>query len=163
MTQQVERGLTHAATKTTFAELFAAWLETRRGEVKPTATRRAEQISRDLFGSLNPLKLSAIRPTHVQAAINAAAGTSSARKTQGILRQVFDHAMRLGLIGSNPADRARLIVPRHKPAEIHVLTEAQVNAILQAARATRLYPLYLMAVTTGMRVSELLDLARRGF
>ena len=65
--------------------------------------------------------------------------------------------MRWGVLLRNPADAVeRPRVPHH---EFTALTPTQVQVFLRAAREDRLYALYVLAVTMGMRLGELLELA----
>ncbi len=48
--------------------------------------------------------------------------------------------------------------PRSTKREIRPLNPEQVKILLEAAKGTNLYALYLLAITTGMRQGELLGL-----
>lgn len=159
ITQQAQRGLTFAATRTTFGEFFAGWLASQRAAVRPAVFARYAQISRTHLAPLSSLKLSAVRPGHIQPIINAAAETPAAAvKIYALLHKVFEHACRQGMVPANPASRDVLILPVSASDEMSILDESQVSALLVAANSDRLYALYLLAVTTGMRQSELLGL-----
>jgi integrase len=64
--------------------------------------------------------------------------------------------VRWGLIPKNPADGA--VAPRPDKHDVAVLSPSQRAALLGAARGDELEALYVVALGTGMRLSELLGL-----
>ena len=74
-----------------------------------------------------------------------------------ILHEAFGHAVKWGLVARNPVDHVE--VPRKQHVEMRVWDEEQVKLFLaEAKRSSPYYPLYLAALTTGMRQGELLGL-----
>lgn len=64
----------------------------------------------------------------------------------------FAHAVRTGVIQRNPAEGARDDLPRGEPApKPEMWSSDQVSRFLDATANDRLYPLWVLAVTTGMR------------
>ena len=61
-----------------------------------------------------------------------------------------------GLIARNPCDG--VLLPRYERKEMQVLDENQVTRFLIAAEESRYKALYHLAITTGMRFSELIGL-----
>jgi integrase len=83
----------------------------------------------------------------------------SARQIQyvhAVLRKSFQQAMRKELISRNVATLVRVPSPRYKIGK--GLSVEQVRAILRAANGHRLYPIYVVAVTMGLRRGELLGM-----
>ena len=74
-----------------------------------------------------------------------------------ILHRVLRDAQRWGLLESNPAEL--ISSPRYARPEISVWGPEEVRRFLYAIREERLYSLYLLAVTTGLRRDELLALS----
>lgn len=73
-----------------------------------------------------------------------------------VLQRALRQAVRWQVILSNPCDAvARPKAPRH---EIMSLDRKQISALLKAAKRERLHALYVLAIATGMRISELLGL-----
>jgi integrase len=66
------------------------------------------------------------------------------------------HAVRLKLIAFNPA--ADVTKARPEDREMLFLTEPQAKLFLDAARGHRFYPLFALAIGSGMRQGELLGL-----
>jgi integrase len=74
-----------------------------------------------------------------------------------LLTTILANAQRYGIILQNPAGQVDL--PRRERKEMVVWTEEQARAFLdQARRSSRHYVLYALAMTTGLRLGELLAL-----
>jgi integrase len=76
-----------------------------------------------------------------------------------VLHRALSDALRLNLVTRNVTEQAR--IPRREHHEMQVLSGEQVRAFLAFMRGDRLYALYLLAFTTGMRAGELLGLCWR--
>ena len=70
-----------------------------------------------------------------------------------VLRQMLNHAIDWGYIRKNPAKRVQ--DPRLPKREMDFLNPKEVSALLQAA-PVKWKPLFLAAITTGMRQGEIL-------
>jgi integrase len=73
-----------------------------------------------------------------------------------LLRRCFKHAVDFGFLHDNVA--MKLPLPRVDVEEMHPLDEDQVKHFLAVAAKHRLYPLYLLAVDSGMRQGEIIAL-----
>lgn len=73
-----------------------------------------------------------------------------------ILHQAFDLAVRWNLVPRNIMDAVS--VPRRPAKEMHPLSQGEVSRLLKAAQEDRLYALYVLAVSCGLRFGELLGL-----
>lgn len=109
------------------------------------------------MGNVRLAKLSALHVERLYADMEAAGVSAAMQKKVGTcLGTALRHACRLRLLGHNPvAD-----VPRPKPArqEIHPLDPDQAARFLDAARQDRLFPMYALALDSGMRQGELFAL-----
>jgi integrase len=106
-------------------------------------------------------KADAKRPTERQccSAGKCCAHFPSARQIQyvhAVLRNALHQAMREELISRNVATLVRIPSPRYKIGK--GLSVDQVRAILKAVEGHRLYPLYVVAATMGLRRGELLGM-----
>ncbi len=79
-------------------------------------------------------------------------------KSGKCLRQALGHAIRFGLVVTNPAKNVP--TPRPVSKTIRPLTLPQAKLFLRAAEADRLYAMYALALDSGMRQGELWALAR---
>ena len=79
------------------------------------------------------------------------------RKIRSTLHKALSQAVADGLIPRNAAD---VKAPSPTPEEIRPLSEAEARTFLNAARESsdRFEPLYVLAITTGLRRGELLGL-----
>jgi integrase len=73
-----------------------------------------------------------------------------------ILHRALKQALRWGLVARNVADLVD--APTVKRKALEMLTVDQVKILLDTVQYDRLYSLYVLAVTTGMREGELLGL-----
>lgn len=79
--------------------------------------------------------------------------------THRVLSMALTHAVRAGLITRNPAEGARDDLPRpERSSRPEMWTPEQLSRFLEATEAQRLYPFWVLAVTTGMRRGELCGL-----
>ena len=74
-----------------------------------------------------------------------------------VTRLILEGAVREGLLGRNPAAAVR--PPRAARHAARFLSTAEVEALLDAARPTRSYPLLAFIAATGVRKGEALGLA----
>lgn len=145
---------------------LAAYLERWLGVVGPTlAESTRERYARVVRTTLLPVLrgeklagLTALGVADVFRRLEADCPTAAAaRRGAVVLAGALAAAVRpLGLLATNPA--AGVPRPRHRPAERRVWTPAECLRFLEAARADRLYALYVLALTAGLRQGELLGL-----
>jgi integrase len=74
----------------------------------------------------------------------------------GILHKALEQAVKWRLVPRNVCKATT--PPKPNPKEIHPLDAEQAKRILEAARGNRLEALYVLAVTAGLRIGELLGL-----
>ena len=158
---QVAKGLTFQGARTTFGEFTDYYLESTRGVRKPK-TWKYYRWSADkyILPTLGEIRLKDLRPEHIQALYNdlQAQGKTAwtVEKAHVIIHQVLQHAKDLGLIPFNPTEK--VFVPRTPDEEMKILDESQVSRLLLAVKDTRYEAIVYIAVTTGMRIGELLGL-----
>jgi integrase len=73
-----------------------------------------------------------------------------------MLHKAFNDAERLRVVGRNVTKLVN--VPRMAEAEIHPLSAEEARRLLDVASSERIYALYALALSSGMRESELLGL-----
>jgi integrase len=92
----------------------------------------------------------------VQALRAGGAGVPTQRLALRILKAVLNTAVERELLAANPL--AHLKQPRHHDKEVPILDPEQATRLLDVARAHALYPLFAVALGTGLRIGELLGL-----
>jgi integrase len=130
--------------------------------VRVSTFERHEQIIRaHLAPAFGQAKLKGLTPAHVRSLhrekLDAGLAPATVRKIHSTLHKALSQAVADGLIPRNAAD---VKAPRPAPKEMRPLSEAEARTFLDAARETedRFEPLYVLAITTGLRRGELLGL-----
>ncbi|MGK7221518.1 tyrosine-type recombinase/integrase [Kocuria flava] len=150
-----------ADARATVGELAPAWLEGKRGGLKPSSYRPLEASWRNYVEPRwSTVTVSDIRPTEVQLWVSELSTGKSATTVQrayGVLAGILDGAVRDRRLLSNPA-RAIDTLPR-KTRKPHVfLSHEQVHAIADASK----YPaLVLVLAYCGLRWGEAVGLQVR--
>jgi integrase len=144
----------------TVGVFLLTWLEGARPTIRPGTWRRYEQLTRlYLVPGLGRIRLVALGPHHVaklyRDLLAGGMTPANAHYVHRTLRRALGQAERWHLVTSNVA--AAVTPPRAEPTEMRTLTADQVRLLLKVAPA-RDRPLYLVAVSTGMRLGELLAL-----
>ena len=78
------------------------------------------------------------------------------RYTHSILSSALNHAELQGMIFVNPCKRCAL--PKKQKTEMKYFTPDQVKLFLNAATDSKMYPLFVLAIETGMRPGEYIAL-----
>lgn len=157
-----DAGIDHASGKLTVREFLEKWLS---ASVKPSVKVRTyegyESIVRvRVFPHLGRKSLVRVNPLDLQSLYTALAESGlsarSVQHTHRVLHLAFTQAMRWNMLTRNPCDG---VTPPQAPRpELRVLNQEQVTALLDATREHPVSALYVLAVTTGMRIGELLGL-----
>jgi integrase len=148
--------------KLTVGEFLTRWLEnTAKEKTGPTTYQRYTQVVNNqiapYIGGLSLAKLSAIDVDDFYAEMKRkGVPPGSRRQAALVLTNALRHAVRLKVIPSAPT--AEVPKPKLANREMRVLTEDEVKVFVAAARLSRHYALFVLAVATGMRRGELLGL-----
>ncbi len=144
-----------------FGEFLGRWLDGARHTVKATTWEAYERVIRNHINpSLGRVKLGKLSPGMIQAYYSQklAEGMSAAsvRPQHAVIRRSLAQAQRWQFVRTNPADAVDPPMPRSR--EMRPLDAAQARAFLDAARGERYEALFVLAISTGMRIGELLGL-----
>jgi integrase len=157
----------------TVAEYLTSWLERDRQRVRPSSWRSRElHVRAYLIPALGRLSLVRLSAADVERALDAFQRTGCpilppgrrrplAPRTvihiRATLRRALNAAQRAGLVARNAAsDAAPPYVPHRA---VTYLTAEDVRRLLDGTREDPNGPLFTLAVTTGLRLGELLGLA----
>lgn len=154
----------------TVAQYLELWLERMQPpRVRPSTHRRyMEQLAHVIraYGSLRLTRLKAAQLADLYARLQRPTddahkplSASSVHHIHTVLHEALDDAMKLDLVASNVADRVD--APKLRPPKMTPLTAEEAQQLLDAARGDRLEALYVLALTSGMRLGELLALTWR--
>ena len=151
-----------APERTTVKQFLERWLsEIVERRNKPRTTDGYKQIVRDyLTPHLGHHTLQKLTPEHLQAMLNAIAeqgrAENTVRNVRAALRRALNQAMRWGYVTRNVA--TLVDVSGRAGASIAPLDERQARALLDAVSGHRLEALYRIALSLGLRRSEVLGL-----
>jgi integrase len=157
-----EDGLVFAAENLKVGEYLQRWLkDSVEGTVRPrTLSNYQLQVRQHIIPVLGSIKLITLTPAHVQGLyrqkLDAGLAPSSVRYIHAVLHRALKQALRWGLVPRNVTEAVDL--PKLVHEEVDALLPEEARAFLEAARGDRFEALYVVAVTTGMRRSELLGL-----
>ena len=161
-----DAGLVFDAGALTIGAYLDRWLDTIRDTVKQRTWNRHEEVSRlHLKPALGNVRLNNLNALQVQSLYRAKLDSGLSPRTVQIihatLHKALKQAVRWSLVPRNVAEAVNAPKPAKK--EIEPLTVDQAKKLLQTAKETqpRLYALYVLAVSTGMRSGELLGLQWR--
>jgi len=156
-------------TKMTVGEWMERWL---RDYVKPSTKPRTYEgyemyVQKHVVPTLGHIALSELKPYMLQKLyadklseevprLGRTRSPSTIRQLHRIIHKALEDAVAAGLLARNVADAAK--PPRPRKREIKVWTQEEVVRFLRYCRSHRLYPFFLLAITTGMSRSELVGL-----
>lgn len=159
--QSMRQGLEPASERLTVDAYLRDWIEATRETVRPSTWRRYEQITRQkLIPQLGHLPLHRLTPAHVEQMMRSlsgkGAGVRSVLHARAVLRSALSRAQRHGIIVRNAAALAD--PPKAPRREIQALGPDEVRTLLANIADDPHGPLYVVAMSTGMRQGELLGL-----
>lgn len=167
---QRDSGVDQPPGKVTVADYLRRWLEdyARPNTAPKTFRTYTDIVNRHLIPALGAIPLAKLRPGHIQAFYSQALqhgrlnglrpGLSprTVLRFHQILHVALRHAIKWQLLARNPADAVE--PPRTPRSEMRILLPAEIRAIIDTADGTPYGCLVHLAVTTGMRMGELLGL-----
>jgi|SRR5579859_1362980 len=143
-----------------FDQFVDRWLEAIRSSVRESTYVSYELNARRLKKLLGRAQLSAITPLMIQGAYAklSAEGLSarSVLQIHATLHRALEQAVKWGMLARNPS--AAVQRPRPKRAEMSTLTLDELLRLFAAAKGGRMYGMFVLLGTTGMRVGEALGL-----
>jgi integrase len=112
---------------------------------------------------LGNIKLNALRPDQVQTfytkKLNEGLSKRTVQYIHAVLHKALNQALKWGLVIRNVTDLVEK--PRPKRKTFTTWSADEVNQFLEAVSDHRWYPIYALAVYTGMRRGEILGLHRK--
>ncbi len=156
------KGLAFDAGSQTVEEYVERWLTTSaKGSVRESTYKSyRNQVTRYVVPAIGRVKLKRLSAMHVQgmyrAMLDRGLAPRTVQYTHAVLHRALKQAMRWGLVPRNVCEDVDR--PQLKRDEIQSLDREQTRRLLQAAKDDRLYALYVVAVTAGLRPGEMLAL-----
>ena len=150
-----------ADTSITVGEWLGEWLGQHRARVRPSTYERYEGSLRLwVVPHIGMVQLTELTHRHIEemhrVAMKAGLSPQTVRRNHSPLRGALQDAVRDGVLPHNPAVLVRL-PPIHKP-EIQTFTHGELQRFLDGNREHQLYPVYHLALYSGLRLGEILAL-----
>lgn len=147
------------ASSQTFQDLADAWIAQNPQKRQRSLERDLGILKLHLLPPLGPRKISTIKKTEIQDLINHWSTNGlkprTIRRHVAVLKAIFKRAIDDERLPKNPADGLR--IPKADPVEKHPLTAEEAMRLLDAINPL-FKPLVYIAITTGLRWSELAGL-----
>lgn len=159
---EINEGLYVEPSSQTFQEFLEKWLENKKDNLKPSTFdtyRRMVQVH--IIPSLGKHKLDKLNPIHINDFYkhlreDKRLAPASIYKCHNVIRNALNQAVKYGFIARNAAEAVD--TPKVGKKEMKFWNERQVMEFLEIAKDDRLYIVFFLAVTTGMRRGEILGL-----
>jgi len=158
---EVENGTAVDPSRVTVAEYLREWLDADEG-LSPKTLERYRQLSEcQIIPHLGATLLQKLRPAQIHGWHAALSATALAARTVGhahrVLHRGLARAVSLEIVSRNVAHAVP--APKVEPAEIAILSAAEIGTVLAKLDGHPLHPIVSLALATGMRRGELCALA----
>lgn len=159
--RDVSNGIPLPARSVLLSEYLADWLKAARPSLRPKTYVSYEGVVRlHITPILGHVPLERLTAAHVGALLERKQTQGLSPRTSRyvglILRNALNKAVRWGLLSRNVA--ALVDLPREVHREVRVLSPPEARRLVDAARGDRLEALWLLSVSTGLRMGEVLAL-----
>ena len=163
MTYQSKQGINLEAGSKKLKQFLEEWLVTVQSSKSPsTVGIYSRVLNRHVDPILGAVQVKDINPDQIQTLysqrLSEGFSKHAVHQIHQVLHVAFEHALKLRLIPRNPVSYTS--PPKPKRTEMSFYDESQVQTLLLTAQSItdHYYPLYYLAVHTGMRQGELLGL-----
>lgn len=156
---QIKGGMNINDYKLSVGQYVTQWLtDTRTAKAPSTWSHQRQLVNQYILPSIGIVKLCDLNTHCIQTLYNQLfdehVGVYTIRKLHLILHASLQTAVINGVIQRNPASNAK--PPREPSSEVVVLDEGQARQFLVTAYSHRLFALFQLALSSGMRMGELL-------
>jgi integrase len=144
----------------TLKSFIKEWLKSKASVSDTTRDSYEYQLTQYVYPTLGHLKLSDINAPTIQRLYNAIRDQGLSPRTieytHALLSQALKKAVKLGLLGRNPADDTER--PTKAARAFTILSAKQMVKLEESERGRRFYPLWVLLLSTGLRPGEALAL-----
>jgi integrase len=139
------------------------WLAACEGRIRPRSIYRyRDLLESHVLPRLGKVQIGQLEPRQVNAVMLEARNRGLSVRTcnyiRVTLRAMLSEAERDGLVGRNVAALVRPFADQREERPLSVLSPGQARILLEAAKEDREGPLWVLAITTGLRQGELAGL-----
>lgn len=159
---QVNKGLYIEPSSILYKDFLQDWLKDKKISVKKTTFDTYESLVNTLITpNLGQLKLSDITARHIQSfirdlIIEHSLSDESSQKVYTIIKDSLNSAIKFDLLAKNVCDKVDR--PKIQKKEMKVWNLDEVQRFLNTAKNDHAFIVFHLALTTGMRQSEILGL-----
>jgi integrase len=160
--KQHQDGIDLTSGDLTVSIFLTRWLE---DSVRPTVRQRTYEnyesmVRVRLVPHIGGVKLRKLNPAIIQKMYtdlsDSGLSARSVHHTHRALHKAMKHALRQGMIARNPCEAVD--PPRAQGSEMKTLSGSEVGVLLSGTEGERFHTLYVLAITSGLRMGELLGL-----
>jgi integrase len=141
-------------------QFLATWLDSVKASLRPRTYEAYNLNVRRLLPLIGSKRLKNLTPQLIERAysllLESGLSKRSVEQAHAVLHSALEKALHWDLIARNPADFVS--VPRPERREMKTLTREQAALLIRTTRGDRLEALWVLLLTTGMRLGEALGL-----
>lgn len=142
----------------TLDEWYEKWISTCKKHCRDTTKRTyAVQYNR-LRASLGWRKISKLNLVILQDAFNELATDKMRKDCKALLVDILNRAVEADLVVKNVAVGINPYIDNEEKEEKRILSDEEVQILLDTSKGGQLYPFFVVALGTGMRMGEILGL-----
>ncbi len=161
MLARIDQGPTYDSTQVTLDRFVENWLNGKELARRPkTVIQYRQVVQQHILPFLGRMRLQEIQPVHIQKLYSIkkeeGRGARTIQLIHAILHNILKQAEREGILSHNSVDAVER--PKVEQVEMQILNEEQIRQFLSAASGSPFETVCYLALTTGMRASELLGL-----
>ena len=158
---QLNEGTYVEPSKMTLNEFLDIWIESKKLTVKVNTQQKYHYILQNhIRPFLGQMRVASIKPLHISQLYSELheKGRSNAtmQSVHTVLVNIFNEAVKLQVVTQNVV--VAISKPQHKPQEMNIWNQEEVQKFLEVATDTPYELVYVLAINTGMRQGELLGL-----
>ena len=142
----------------TLNEWYGIWMSTCKKNCRDTTLRTYSFQYNRLRDAIGDLDLSSLNPILLQTVFNDLKSDASRNACKKLLTDILNCAMEADLIVKNPALNIKTKIDNIDKPEKRVLTEEEIQLLYETSRSDRLYPFFVVALNTGMRIGEIIGM-----
>lgn len=155
---EVDKHINIVDDKMTLDEWFEKWLSVCKCHCRET-TRRTYIIQYNrLRKELGWRKLSSLNLVVLQNAFNELGSDKTRKDCRALLIDILNRAIEADLLVKNPAVGINPIIDGTVKPEKRILSPEETELLLESSKGGMMYPIFVVALGTGMRVGEILGL-----
>ncbi|MDO9545979.1 MAG: site-specific integrase [Pelolinea sp.] len=159
--EKTVQGYTGHGSNVLYKDFLRGWLSTKSSAVKKSTWRLYEGTIRNhIEPILGKIKINDIEPEDIQnlyfLKIEKSIGSRTIQVIHTVIKSSLETAVRMGVLQNNPTQSTT--PPKYTSPEMDIYSEHEITQLLLAVKGTLLEALIHLAITTGLRQSELLAL-----